>query len=130
MSWKTVLSSSCATSRRYVRQLFSTQWGPYEAHVGRPVQYRWMYPFERFLLELKKVKNEEHVEASIVEVYIVQEICVFTSQYFESDVHSKRSLPRRNDECTSSDDGIQASNFNCPGTATGATKKRWLSGPK
>ncbi|KAL0290565.1 UNVERIFIED_CONTAM: hypothetical protein Scaly_2666700, partial [Sesamum calycinum] len=79
---------------------------PYEAHVGRPVQYRWMYPFERFLLELKKVKTKEHVEASIVEVYIVQEIGMFTSQYFESDVHSKRSMPRRNDECTSSDDGI------------------------
>ncbi|KAL0333959.1 UNVERIFIED_CONTAM: hypothetical protein Sangu_1552100, partial [Sesamum angustifolium] len=26
----------------------------YEAHLGRPVQYRWMYPFERFLHDLKK----------------------------------------------------------------------------
>ncbi|KAK4382241.1 hypothetical protein Sango_2892000 [Sesamum angolense] len=35
----------------------------YEAHVGGPVQYRWMYPFERFLHELKKkVKNKTHVE--------------------------------------------------------------------
>ncbi|KAK4388285.1 hypothetical protein Sango_2435100 [Sesamum angolense] len=71
---------------------------PYEPHVGRPVQYRWMYPFERFLCELKKVKNKEHVEASIVEVYIVQIIGTFTSQYFESDVHSKRSMPRVNEQ--------------------------------
>ncbi|KAL0301935.1 UNVERIFIED_CONTAM: hypothetical protein Sradi_6470300 [Sesamum radiatum] len=27
---------------------------PYEARVRGPVQYRWMYPFERFLHELKK----------------------------------------------------------------------------
>ncbi|WJX29277.1 hypothetical protein P8452_17935 [Trifolium repens] len=27
---------------------------PYEARVGGPVQYRWMYPFERFLHHLKK----------------------------------------------------------------------------
>ncbi|KAL0290189.1 UNVERIFIED_CONTAM: hypothetical protein Sangu_2584700 [Sesamum angustifolium] len=31
---------------------------PYEAQVGGPVQYMWMYPFERFLRELKKVKNK------------------------------------------------------------------------
>ncbi|KAL0368324.1 UNVERIFIED_CONTAM: hypothetical protein Scaly_1051300 [Sesamum calycinum] len=35
----------------------------YEAHVGGPMQYRWMYPFERFLHELKKkVKNKTNVE--------------------------------------------------------------------
>ncbi|KAL0453664.1 UNVERIFIED_CONTAM: hypothetical protein Slati_1344500 [Sesamum latifolium] len=43
---------------------------PYEARVGGPMQFRWMYPFERFLCELKKkVKNKAHVEASIVEAY-------------------------------------------------------------
>jgi hypothetical protein len=26
---------------------------PYEAKVGGPVQYRWMYPFERALKRLK-----------------------------------------------------------------------------
>ncbi|KAL0409455.1 UNVERIFIED_CONTAM: hypothetical protein Sradi_1879900, partial [Sesamum radiatum] len=40
----------------------------YEARVGGPVQYRWMYPFKRFFYDLKKnVKNKTHVEASIVE---------------------------------------------------------------
>ncbi|KAL0332930.1 UNVERIFIED_CONTAM: hypothetical protein Scaly_2194500 [Sesamum calycinum] len=68
---------------------------PYEARTGGPVQYRWMYPFERFLCELKKkVKNKMHVEASIVKAYIVEEIGLFTSQ------------------------------------ASGATKKKWLSGPE
>ncbi|KAK4394091.1 hypothetical protein Sango_1879900 [Sesamum angolense] len=104
---------------------------PYEVRVGGPVQYRWMYPFERFLHELKKkVKNKAHIEASIVEAYIVKEIGMFTSQYFEPDVQSKRSMPRRNDECTSSNDGFQVAIFNYPSRASGATKKRWLRGPK
>ncbi|KAL0378840.1 UNVERIFIED_CONTAM: hypothetical protein Sradi_3189500 [Sesamum radiatum] len=56
----------------------------YEANVGGLVQYRWMYPLERFLRGLKmKVKNKAHMEASIVEAYLVEEIGVFTSQYFE-----------------------------------------------
>ncbi|KAL0433375.1 UNVERIFIED_CONTAM: hypothetical protein Slati_2671800 [Sesamum latifolium] len=54
------------------------------ALVGGSVQYRWMYPFERFLRGLKmKVKNKAHVEASIVEAYLVEEIDLFGSQYFE-----------------------------------------------
>ncbi|KAL0448839.1 UNVERIFIED_CONTAM: hypothetical protein Slati_1440300 [Sesamum latifolium] len=41
---------------------------PYEARVGGLAQYRWIYPFERFLRDLKKkVKNKAHVEAYIVE---------------------------------------------------------------
>ncbi|KAL0377219.1 UNVERIFIED_CONTAM: hypothetical protein Scaly_0839500 [Sesamum calycinum] len=88
-------------------------------------------PFERFLRELKKkVKNKEHVEASIVETYIVEKIGLFTSQHFEPDLQSKRSMPRRNDECMSSNDGFQVSIFNYPDRASGATKKRWLSGPE
>ncbi|KAL0387603.1 UNVERIFIED_CONTAM: hypothetical protein Sradi_2642100 [Sesamum radiatum] len=101
----------------------------YQARVGGPMQYRWMHTFERFLRELKKkVKNKAHVEASIVKAYIIEEIGLFTSQYFESDVQSKRSMPRRTDECTSSNDGIQVSIFNYHGRASGATKKRWHSG--
>ncbi|KAL0428285.1 UNVERIFIED_CONTAM: hypothetical protein Slati_3003300 [Sesamum latifolium] len=77
---------------------------PYEAYVGEPVQYRWMYPFERFLRELKKkVKNKAHVEASIVEAYIIKEISLFMSQ---------------------------VSIFNYPGRASGAPKKRWLTEPE
>ncbi|KAK4400345.1 hypothetical protein Sango_1140600 [Sesamum angolense] len=50
--------------------------------------------------------------------------------YFKPDVQSKWSMPRINDECTSSNDGFQVSIFNYPGRASGAMKKRWLSGPE
>ncbi|KAL0345545.1 UNVERIFIED_CONTAM: hypothetical protein Sradi_4385800 [Sesamum radiatum] len=103
----------------------------YEASIEGPVQYRWMYPFERFLRELKKkVENKAHVEASIIEAYIIEVIDLFTSQYFESDMQSKRTMPHRNDERTSSDHGIQVSIFYYPGGASGAPNKRWLSGPE
>ncbi|KAL0420386.1 UNVERIFIED_CONTAM: hypothetical protein Slati_3061500 [Sesamum latifolium] len=102
---------------------------PYEARVGGPVQYRWMYLFERFLRELKKkVKNKAHLEASIVEAYITEEIGLFMSQYFESSVQYKRTMPRRNDERANNDHGIQVSIFNYPSRASGAPKKRWLTG--
>ncbi|KAL0395441.1 UNVERIFIED_CONTAM: hypothetical protein Slati_4510300 [Sesamum latifolium] len=52
-----------------------------------------------------KVKNKAHVEASIVEAYLVEEISIFTSQYFEPQ-----------------------SILNFPGRSSGALKKRWLSG--
>ncbi|KAL0302774.1 UNVERIFIED_CONTAM: hypothetical protein Sangu_3079800 [Sesamum angustifolium] len=112
MSWKTVFPSSHEILRRYFRQLFrlngTPHWSPsVETRVGGPVQYRWMYPFERFLRELKKkVKNKAHVEASIVEAYFVEEIGLFASQYFELDVQSKRSMPQKNNECTSRNDGF------------------------
>ncbi|CAH1441095.1 unnamed protein product [Lactuca virosa] len=45
---------------------------PYEAMIAGPVQYRWMYPFERFLHQLKKdVKNKARVEGSICNAYLV-----------------------------------------------------------
>ncbi|KAL0394680.1 UNVERIFIED_CONTAM: hypothetical protein Slati_4434200 [Sesamum latifolium] len=81
---------------------------PYEARVGGPVQYRWMYPFGRFLRGLKmKVKNKAHVEASIVEAYLVAEISVFTSQYFKPQVLCKRNRPSRNDGLAMNDTRIQ-----------------------
>ncbi|KAL0355391.1 UNVERIFIED_CONTAM: hypothetical protein Sradi_3986000 [Sesamum radiatum] len=76
----------------------------HEALVGGPIQYRWMYPFERFLRGLKmKVKNKAHVEASIVEAYLVEEIGLFCSQYFEPQVLCKRNRPGRNDVLTMND---------------------------
>ncbi|KAL0433756.1 UNVERIFIED_CONTAM: hypothetical protein Slati_2709900 [Sesamum latifolium] len=102
---------------------------PYEAHVGGPVQYRWMYPFERFLRGLiMKVKNKAHVEASIVEAYLVEEISIFTFQYFAPQVLCKRNMPSRNDDLAMNDARIQQSIFNFPGRGSGASKKRWLSG--
>ncbi|KAL0361520.1 UNVERIFIED_CONTAM: hypothetical protein Sradi_3836500 [Sesamum radiatum] len=99
---------------------------PYEARVGGPVQYRWMYPFERFLRDLKKkVKNKAHVEASICEAYIVQEIGWFTSHYFESHVTCKRHRPSRNDELTQNNDRVARDIFNHPGRTSGVSTKRY-----
>ncbi|KAL0451592.1 UNVERIFIED_CONTAM: hypothetical protein Slati_1137300 [Sesamum latifolium] len=101
---------------------------PYKACIGGPVQYRWMYSFERLLHDLKKkVKNKAHIEASIVEAYIVEKISLFSSHYFESDVLCKQSRPGKNDDLTRKEDKIQRFIFNHPGRASGVSKKRWLS---
>lgn len=55
-----------------------------EAIAGGPVQYRWMYPIERFLRRLKSfVKNKARPEGSIVEAYILQECVHFCSMYLQ-----------------------------------------------
>ncbi|CAA2969179.1 Hypothetical predicted protein [Olea europaea subsp. europaea] len=65
----------------------------YEAKVGGHVQYRWMYPFERFLNHLKKkVKNRAHVEASIVEAYLLEETSTFCSLYFDQYIQTRLNL--------------------------------------
>ncbi|KAL0358499.1 UNVERIFIED_CONTAM: hypothetical protein Sangu_0699300 [Sesamum angustifolium] len=89
-----------------------------------------MYPFERFLRELKKkkVKNKAHVEASIVEAYIVEEIGWFTSHYFEPHVTCKRRRPSRNDDLTREHERIFRDIFNHPGRPSGALKKRYATG--
>uniref|UniRef100_A0A2N9IMH0 DUF4218 domain-containing protein n=1 Tax=Fagus sylvatica TaxID=28930 RepID=A0A2N9IMH0_FAGSY len=47
---------------------------PREAILGGPVQYRWMYPIERFLRTLKGyVSNRARPEGSIAKTYILKE---------------------------------------------------------
>ncbi|KAL0346387.1 UNVERIFIED_CONTAM: hypothetical protein Scaly_1654700 [Sesamum calycinum] len=102
---------------------------PYEACVGGLVQYRWMYTFERSLRDLKKkVKNKAHVEASICEAYIVQEIRWLTSHYFESHVTCKRHNPGRNDELTQNNDRVARNIFNHQGRISGVSTKRYALG--
>jgi hypothetical protein len=48
------------------------------AMVGGPVQYRWMYPIERFLRRLKSfVKNKARPEGAIAEAIVLQECVTF-----------------------------------------------------
>jgi hypothetical protein len=55
----------------------------YEAKVGGPVQYRWMYPFLRALNRLRHmVGNKARVEGCITEEFKYKEIAYFTSVYF------------------------------------------------
>ncbi|XP_021618084.2 uncharacterized protein LOC110619138 [Manihot esculenta] len=71
----------------------------YEAKVGGPVQYHWMYPFERYLFDLKKkVKNKASVEGSIVEAYLIEEISSFCSHYFEPSISTRLNRVPRNDD--------------------------------
>ena len=70
----------------------------YEARVGGPVQYRWMYPLERYMHSLKKkVKNKNQVEGSIMEAYIIEVILNFSQRYFNLSVHTKLTHADQND---------------------------------
>jgi hypothetical protein len=56
---------------------------PYEAKVGGPVQYRWIYHIERALRYLKPmVGNRARVEGCIVEAFTLKEVAYFSSVYF------------------------------------------------
>ena len=47
----------------------------YEARIEKSAQYRWMYPFERYIHSLKKkIKNKIIVEGSIMKAYIIEKI--------------------------------------------------------
>ncbi|XP_061995536.1 uncharacterized protein LOC133713509 isoform X1 [Rosa rugosa] len=53
-----------------------------EALIGGPVHYRWMYPFERFMKDLKGyVKNRSNPEGCIAEKYLAEEITHFCTGY-------------------------------------------------
>jgi hypothetical protein len=55
----------------------------YEAKVGVPVQYRWMYHIERALENLRAmIQNKARVEGCIVEAFLLKEVSYFTSVYF------------------------------------------------
>ncbi|XP_059306404.1 uncharacterized protein LOC132057825 [Lycium ferocissimum] len=68
----------------------------YEARLGGPVQYRWMYPFERCIGKLKRaIKQKSKVEGSMCEVYLAKETSHFCSYYFGNDVACLRNRPNR-----------------------------------
>ncbi|XP_031111768.1 uncharacterized protein LOC116015735 [Ipomoea triloba] len=103
---------------------------PYEARLGGPVQYRWMYPFERFLNHLKsKMKNKRYVEGSIADAYMLEESTHFASFYFDDDVQSRRTRIGRNLNDGGIDPNLPVtlSIFNRPGRSMGMRKTRYLS---
>jgi hypothetical protein len=96
----------------------------YEARLGGPVQYRWMYPFERFMGYAKRaVKNKARVEGSISATYLHRETIHFCSHYFK-DTLSPTSI--RNEARTSDGerrtDSFALSVFNLPGRYAGMEK--------
>ncbi|XP_020092842.1 uncharacterized protein LOC109713253 [Ananas comosus] len=69
-----------------------------EAKIAGPVQYRWMYPFERYLRTLKSyVRNKAHPEGSIAKGIIAQECVTFCSKYLH-DVETRLNRVGRNYE--------------------------------
>ncbi|CAH9051208.1 unnamed protein product [Cuscuta europaea] len=120
---------------------------PYETLNGGSVFYRWMYRFERlvtisfifeylfhnninlfttfilhcrFLGELKKkVTNKAHVETSICQVYLQQEISTFSSFCFEREVITRRKRSARNDDIGEDLYKNVVSIFNYPGRGKG-----------
>jgi hypothetical protein len=56
---------------------------PYEAKLGGPQKYRWMYHIERALVNHKAmVRNMARVEGYIIEEFKMKEIVYLTSVYF------------------------------------------------
>jgi hypothetical protein len=73
----------------------------YEAMLGGPVQYRWMYFFERFMGDSKQtVKNKARVEGSICASYLHRETSHFCSRYFNHMMLTPKSTRNEvSDEC-------------------------------
>ena len=93
---------------------------PYEAKVGGPVQYRWMYHIERALKKLSAmVGNKGRVEGCIAEEFKYKEISSFTSVYFaeEHNVNAPKLRYHENEGVRCSD----LSTFACKGKTVGAS---------
>jgi hypothetical protein len=68
---------------------------PYEAKIGDPQQYRWMYHIERALKKLRTmVHNKSKVEGCITEEFKLKEIMYFSSMYF-AEHHNGREYHTR-----------------------------------
>jgi hypothetical protein len=94
----------------------------YEARVGGPVAYRWMFPFERNLGHLKKkARNKSKVEGSIVEAYLIEEVSDFCSTYFARDVSTRATRPDRHSDDTRSlkETRLECTIFDYPGRGRG-----------
>ncbi|XP_073295278.1 uncharacterized protein [Primulina huaijiensis] len=99
----------------------------YEARLAGPVQYRWMYPFERFLRRLKNnIRNKAKVEGSICNAYLVEETSSFCAYYFADSVKTRhRKFSRNSDDARQIDTNL-FSIFKFPGRPIGSYIFRWL----
>ena len=99
-----------------------------EAVLGGPVHYRWMYPFERFFNWLKKkAKNKSQPESSMVMCYLIYEIQMFGSHYFEPTLPSKIPTRPRNDIPDHPTSSSTLSVFHTKGKPFGRARKRHLT---
>ncbi|KAL0534109.1 hypothetical protein IC582_028390 [Cucumis melo] len=69
-----------------------------EACICGPVQFRWMYPFERYMKVLKGyVRNKARPEGCIAVCYLADECVDFSNKYFKQSVEVVSSQ-QRNEE--------------------------------
>ena len=69
----------------------------YEAKVGGPVQFRWMFQIERALKYLRAmIGNKARVEGCIAEAFILKEISYFNSVYFAEEYNVNAPTMRYN----------------------------------
>jgi hypothetical protein len=99
----------------------------YEAMLGGPVQYRWMYPFERLMGDFKRtVKNKARVEGSICASYLHRETSHFCSHYFNHLMLTPNNTRNKViDECQRSPWTLSV--FRLSGHLSGAVKDYWMS---
>ncbi|CAK8543573.1 unnamed protein product [Lathyrus sativus] len=98
----------------------------YEAYLGGPVQYRWMYPFERFIGDSKRsVKNKAKVEGSICAHYLHRETSHFCSHYFNHLILTPRIV--RNEFDVNKRSQFTLSIFGLPGRPSGKENVHWLT---
>ncbi|XP_026452382.1 uncharacterized protein LOC113352830 [Papaver somniferum] len=95
---------------------------PHEAILGGPVQYRWMYPIERYLRTLKQyVRNKARPEGSIAEAYINNECLTFCSMYLHG-IETRFNREYRNDDGGSGEPIKELSVFSNDARPLGAAK--------
>jgi hypothetical protein len=94
---------------------------PYEAKVGGPVQYRWMYHIEKALRYLKPmIGNRAKVKGSITKAFIIKDIAYFSSIYFvdEHNINAPMMWYNVDEESPCSDLSIFASRGITVGSST------------
>ncbi|XP_010451895.1 PREDICTED: uncharacterized protein LOC104734088 [Camelina sativa] len=66
-----------------------------EARLGGPVQFRWMYPFERYMKVLKDfVRNPARPEGCIAESYLAEECVRFCSDFLKKTISVEEKQDR------------------------------------
>ncbi|XP_018459050.2 uncharacterized protein LOC108829946 [Raphanus sativus] len=69
-----------------------------EARLGRPVHFRWMYLFERYMKTLKAfVKNYARPEACMAEGYLAGECVAFCLEFLQDSVQVQEPVNRNED---------------------------------
>ncbi|XP_058746180.1 uncharacterized protein LOC131619054 [Vicia villosa] len=91
-----------------------------EVRLGGPVQFRWMYPTERYFCKLKNyVRNRAYLEGSIAEGHLAEEAITFCSRYLHSNVDTRLNRKSRNYDVTDSLETDQNDYFTTVGRPLG-----------